>query len=238
MNWSLQPEGIPADFPTTRRFTSASNKLDRKRIIAISLVAVGHIILLGLMARTTPPVPFFSDQGPDEAILIDYVMAPKPPKLPEPVVVETKVNPVVKTDPVVAPAPAAPVQTEAQLADATSKEPTEDLGLQIPSVPVPTAETSLGSVERALQVLESPAPIYPASVLRQGGSGTVHYRVLVGQNGRALEVKIDKTSGNRQLDRIVKEHIKRRWKFRPMQENGVEVDAWGQGKVRFVLGNG
>jgi periplasmic protein TonB len=74
--------------------------------------------------------------------------------------------------------------------------------------------------------LITPQPPYPPIALRQGAEGTVVLRVLVGTNGQALQVQIDRSSGNRTLDRSARDHVLTRWRFEPARSGGRTVEAW------------
>lgn len=62
-------------------------------------------------------------------------------------------------------------------------------------------------------VLVSPRPPYPPEALRAGAQGTVTLRIEVDPSGRPTKVSIEKSSGNRDLDRSAQRHVQRTWRF-------------------------
>jgi len=65
-------------------------------------------------------------------------------------------------------------------------------------------------------------PKYPAQELRDGVGGMVRLRVTIDANGNVLNVVVDKSSRNRNLDRAAMEAA-RKWKFNPGLKNGQKV---------------
>jgi len=77
-------------------------------------------------------------------------------------------------------------------------------------------------------------PVYPASVIRMGGEGTVVLSVQVLANGRVGEVRIERSSGNPKLDESAAREAKR-WRLIPGTRDGVPVVLWKQIPIRFRL---
>jgi protein TonB len=86
-----------------------------------------------------------------------------------------------------------------------------------------------------LEYAQAPAPTYPRDALRDGVEGTVLLKVLVDTDGRPLDVQIERSSGNRSLDRAAREQVLQRWRFRPAMEDGRAVQAIGLVPVDFRL---
>jgi protein TonB len=80
-------------------------------------------------------------------------------------------------------------------------------------------------------------PSYPIDSRRRGEQGTVLLRVRVGRDGLPIEIDIERSSGYRKLDRAAREAVLR-WRFRPVQINGVNVEARGLVPIRFDVGQG
>jgi protein TonB len=66
--------------------------------------------------------------------------------------------------------------------------------------------------------------------------GTVILQVLVGSDGRALEVRVHQGSGHRLLDDAARRQVLRHWRFRPAMQDGRAVQAIGLVPVEFRLG--
>lgn len=80
-------------------------------------------------------------------------------------------------------------------------------------------------------------PRYPIESRRRGEQGTVLLRVLVGRDGLPINVEVARSSGYRPLDRAAREAVLR-WRFRPVQINGVTVEARGLVPIKFDVNQG
>ncbi len=88
-----------------------------------------------------------------------------------------------------------------------------------------------------LEYLSAPPPKYPRNALSRRIEGTVLLQVLVGVDGRPLEVTVSQSSGNHELDEAARSQILKRWSFRPAMKNGQAVQALGLVPVAFNLSN-
>jgi protein TonB len=88
-----------------------------------------------------------------------------------------------------------------------------------------------------LQYKLAPAPAYPRRALQQRLTGTVMLQVLVGVDGRPLEVKVAQSSGHRELDEAARAQVFKRWSFQPATRNGQAVQAMGMVPIAFALRN-
>ena len=77
-------------------------------------------------------------------------------------------------------------------------------------------------------------PLYPPQSIRTGEAGTVVLSVLVLENGRVGDVRIDQSSGHPRLDESAAREA-RRWKLKPGTRDGVPVAMWKQIPVTFRL---
>ena len=62
-------------------------------------------------------------------------------------------------------------------------------------VEVPIATTSEGGVDRGIDVIDLPSPRYPTLSVRRGEEGLVLLRVVVGPDGRVLDVEVLQAPG-------------------------------------------
>ena len=90
-------------------------------------------------------------------------------------------------------------------------------------------------IEASLATLTASPPPYPRLALRDGIEGTVQLLVLVDETGHVLEVKVERSSGDHQLDTAAREHVLRHWLFQPAQRNGVPMRAWARAPIEFRL---
>lgn len=127
-----------------------------------------------------------------------------------------------------------PVVTEnANLMSRDAIDPPPDVA-QPPQI-IDAGGSDKAPIEASLAYLDASPPPYPRDALREGIEGTVQLRVLVDETGHVLEVQIERSSGDHELDIAAREHVLRRWLFQPAQRNGVPMRAWGRVPVRFRL---
>ena len=189
---------------------------------------VAALLLLAIPA-TIPalkpePVVISADifEKPPELPIIEPPPPPEPEHLPrrleQPVVVR---QPIVVEDSVMAIPVTAPVTA-----------PAEPTSLPRVSEVVPSIAAN---VSLAYETIVEPE--YPIDARHRGEQGTVLLRVLVGRDGLPIEIDIARSSGSRQLDRAAREAVLR-WRFRPVQINGVTVQASGLVPIEFDIERG
>lgn len=207
---------------------------DPKRIAGYAL-AIGFNALL-LMVLVAPMQAGTDWQRPaDEAPRITWYQAEPvpvlPPRPPQPV---EQPRPRVDPPPALPPATVAPAPDPAPVLVDGGSEPAP-----VPppvTGPVTAMEPSTGPVAGVrLEYLHAPAPDYPRAVARAGIEGTVLLEVLVGTDGRPLDVTVRESSGNRRLDAAARDQVLQQWRFRPATRNGQPVRAIGLVPVDFRL---
>ena len=77
-------------------------------------------------------------------------------------------------------------------------------------------------------------PKYPPQAVRQRHEGTVILMILVGVDGSPKDIKVEKSSGYRELDREAVETAKK-WRFNPTVRNGQKVEGYARVPVTFNL---
>lgn len=198
---------------------------DPIRILAISASIALNLAALGLLLR---PPEFTLPAAPTDPMTM-YPIDPVHPKQPDPKPLPAKphtqpVHPqtqlVQRHDPVITPT-ANPMSTDPVITTTTTD----------PIVP----PTTLQPVEASLTPTTAPAPIYPRDALRDGITGTVELELLVGADGRVIEVHVVHSSGNRYLDSAARDQVLRNWRFLPAMRDGVAVPALGRVPIVFRL---
>ena len=204
------------------------------RILAIAAVILVHVLAFLLLLVPLANSPLQSDAPkPDRwKVPIEIPATPTPPV----------VVPVVPQQPAVTPADSRPATQHPRT---TSNPAIVDQGTLpgasdtvIPSDftgdigPVDTTPMQMGS---QLETIAASAPRYPRDEARAGVQGRVMLRILVGIDGRPVEVTIDKSSGNRVLDRTAREHILNTWVFKPAMRDGQPVQAYGLVPIDFTM---
>ena len=217
---NLLPAGWPAKPPTARR------------VAAWSAALVLHLVALAVLL--SPPAPL-AWQLPAAAAPLQATIVPRP--VVE--VVPLPARPLLRREVAPAPAPRLPVPLPLPLEPAPVALP---LPSPLAARPQPSAaadlQLAIPEVGRAQAVaIESvTAPPYPAAAARRGLEGTVMLRVLIGVDGRASVVEVERGSGHRELDRAAERHVLRRWRFHPATDvNGRPQQAWARVPIRFTL---
>jgi protein TonB len=226
----LEARRLQAGAAESGRFHFA--QLDFTRIAAESgAIAINAAALLLLLAplnmHLTPAA-----EKPDEVVIIPVT----PKKPPPPIIDKVEVvkphttTPVVPTitppkievqqPPVVDPLPGDIAVDPTQIADAT-------IGNKI------AITESLAGAHLEYEV--APPPTYPREAMRDGLTGTVTLRVLVGIDGKPIDVQIERSSGHRVLDAAAKRHVLAKWLFKPAMQDGQVVQAIGLVPIDFNL---
>jgi protein TonB len=97
-----------------------------------------------------------------------------------------------------------------------------------PTQPTPTI------VQPAIPSSGLSEPLYPASEIRAGHTGTVMLSVQVLENGRVGEVRLLASSGFAKLDDSAMREA-RKWRFIPGKRDGAPVVLWKQVPITFEL---
>ena len=211
--------------------------LDPQRILTISGSIAINLLAMGLlmMPLAMPPPEVWEEPEPTttvrqipiepEVVQIVPIVQPTAPAMPTPqITLQTRA--------------ASPSDfTNVAVISATGSEPvvdntmTEDVG---PATDFGTA-TSTAPTAVQLQYLSAPAPKYPRGAQQRRIEGTVLLQVLVGVDGRPLDVTVWQSSGNRELDETARVQILKRWSFRPAMKDGQAVRALGLVPIAFEL---
>ncbi len=77
-------------------------------------------------------------------------------------------------------------------------------------------------------------PAYPPSERRAGSEGRVRVRVLIGVEGRVIQVEPIEKVSDAFFD-VTRRHALARWRFKPATRDGVPYESWREMAVRFVL---
>lgn len=184
--------------------------------LGIIIVAV-HVVLIWAAATTMGIIKMPNLAKPIEAIFIDQ---PEEQHEPVKVIKPEMETPVVDPPPIVDTIPEIEVPVDEPAPAAITAETSV----------TPPAETSDMKVNRRVD------PIYPPASRRAGEEGTGVYRVLVGANGRPMDVQVVTSSGFPRLDEAALVAI-RKWVFQPAVAGGQNVDSWTRVKVQFKLEN-
>lgn len=210
-------------------------QLDAARILTLSGTIAVNLLALGLlmMPLSLPPPATVETPDRDPDIVWHKREQPRPEpveivKEPKPVTTEAK--------------PIEPRSTTRQPIESASSEIVTETGSDY--VPTSTADpgstdaidiAAAGPAPMQLEYRLAPAPAYPRRALLQRLTGTVMLQVLVGIDGRPLEVTVARSSGHRELDEAARAQVLKRWSFQPATRDGQAVQAIGMVPVQFAL---
>lgn len=213
--------------------------VDPQRVAAISgAIAINGLLAFFLIAPMATPMV----RPPTEQV-IDYFFPKPSAKLePKPIRVKVKHAPsrlpppvprrqletTVKPPPVVVDPQQGDITVEP--ADPHSVHPPPDAGPG-PAV-IDDGKPVMGA---SLEYASAPPPPYPREAVLDGVTGTVLLEVTVGADGRPTDVRIQRSSGSRQLDAAARRQVLTKWRFRPATRNGQAVPAIGLVPVEFKL---
>lgn len=207
------------------------SRLDFGRILAYAaVVAVHAFALLLLLVPLAAPKPEIALPDPSSVITVFDPVIPKiPPKPPE----------IVKP---VQPKPH-PTQTERHVVpEAPAIDPVIVDNGNVAADPVIEGDmpADIGPVAGPVSVdqlayLKATPPPYPRAEQNAGISGTVLLKILVDTNGMPLEVVVERSSGNRNLDRSAQRHVLKTWRFQPAMQDGHAVQAYGLVPIVFSI---
>lgn len=225
---TFRPAGFALSRPASRPRLDAARIATLSGTVAVNLLAMGLL----MMPMTLPaPLPL-PDEQPE--LVIDW--------LPRTPIEATVVPPMPPTPPVARPierprvaaarseVAATSVVVDSGIEQATDTGLTEDTSAAFDITPMATAASPV-----RLEYRLAPAPAYPRLARQRGLTGTVLLQVLVGVDGRPLEVAVAQSSGHRELDEAARAQVLKRWSFQPAQQDGHAVQAIGMVPIEFAL---
>lgn len=217
-----------------RAIPSHSTQLDGTRIAAnAGAIAFNAAMLMLMLVPLSAPKLI---QQPLETVTQIVIVKPdkkiEPPP-PPPVRIERAVRdpaptPVIQQTQTVEPPPVV-INDTPQIGDVLGSDtvaaftpPSIDVGPQV-------------LTGASLQALSSPPPSYPPQAVRENLTGVVELEILVGIDGKPIDVSVVRSSGHRLLDQAAVRVVKSRWKFQPAMSNGQPVQARGRVPIEFKL---
>ena len=205
--------------------------LDAKRIAGTTLALCVHAVVFGLLLVPTRWTPPEATPRPQTTVI---EMQPLPP----PEITPTQAPPTPQPNP--QPRPVTPPQPFVQPTAPSETAPAFEIGeIQAPpATDAGPAEESFEAGPPGLATLAyafAPAPRYPRQAAIAGIEGTVLLKVLVDETGQPVEVAIERSSGDRRLDKAAREQVLQRWRFHPAQRGGRAIAAYALVPVEFRL---
>ena len=213
----------------------SDTRIDIGRIAAIAAAIAVHAaaLLMLLMPMAAPPLA-----SPPRA-KEDVRWYPKEEIKPKPVEAEIvkRVTPKpVEPRPVVKPVEDKQIVDVPIIVDQGSERAVDTAVPVVDGGDVGASSQGTGPLPSAtLEYVRATSPRYPINELRNGVQGTVILRVLVDIDGKPVDVSIETSSGNRNLDKEARQHVLKTWRFKPAMQNGQAVQAYGLVPIAFNL---
>lgn len=208
---------------------------DQVRIAALSAAMAFNLIVL--LAALRPLAPRLMEVIQPAPVATVRLIPNDPPPVPIPPMVELK--------PLPTPAPAPVVRNRPAPVSPPAVAPSDAGNVTVPPVSTPTLAPpqALGQsmatapIEASLAYRRAPMS-FPALAVRRHMQGTVLLRVLVDEDGKPLDVQVEKSSGYPLLDRSARSQVLSGWSFQPAVVDGRHVRAWARVPVNFNLRGG
>lgn len=209
---------------------------DRVHIAALSAAIALNLAVLVAASRPLPPLAVLPTPSA-RALPIHWVEPP--PVVPLPPLLDVKPLPLnppplvhSRPKPVPMTAPAAMPTEQGRLATPPLVAPT--IAPTLPATSTATATATPAPVEATLAYRSAPLT-FPVQAIRQHLHGTVLLRVLVDEQGKPIQVLVERSSGHAVLDRSAREQVLAAWRFEPAHVGGKRLRAWARVPVTFAL---
>ena len=184
------------------------------------LLVVGglHLAVIWALINGLHVPTVFEKPTHTTARLINEDPPPLPPRTP----------PDVKTTPVAfTPAKLPPLVIEDNMARETAITPPpplelpHDAGAMLAAEPKPLITGAAVDPRHPLT-----QPDYPMSSIHLNEQGKLALAVLVGADGRVVDVKVAQSSGSTRLDQAAVNEARAHWRLKPASRNGVPFEQW------------
>lgn len=199
--------------------------LSWSRISGISFAMALHVAMF--MMLMAPVAAEHATDADDEVTSVNFIEPPPPPPPPPPPEPPKTVTKIIETPKLsaVPPPPEEPPMTynDPSPVDVQAPPPSPP---SPPSVPADFGASEDPSGRSLFQ------PVYPPEERRRGIGGLVMLLVQINERGEVLDVSVEKSSGNRNLDRAAMQAA-RRWKFNAGMQNGQRVGGTVRVPVNF-----
>lgn len=226
---------LPALSSAPERLTGATVVLVLHVAAGLGLAALAHkqISQIAPHPIRIEMVSAAQEEAPTPPAVPDAPLKPAPAAVAPRPVQRTSTPALIQTE---TPAPA---NTTAFTAPAPSPEPPAAVQPETaaPAAPAKAAASGAESIQAPrfdADYLHNPAPAYPRASRDLGEEGRVLLRVQVNEEGRALQVLVDASSGYARLDRAAREAVAQ-WRFVPARQGQQAVSGWVKVPIVFEL---
>jgi protein TonB len=206
---------------------------DWRNIGALSVALSLHTGLL--MVLFAPAAATDAPRSPQRPPAMVYVEAEPLPPTPPPPPTPPQIPPRPTQRPVAPPTP--PVVADPVVVEAAAT-PVHTAIAEAPTDPTPDAVAPVDVAASEMPGYRNLYPVrYPRRAAAKGLQGEVVLRVLVGTDGRPLQVELHRSSRHGILDRAALDAV-RQWRFRPEVRAGIAVEGWVLVPIAFSVTDG
>ncbi len=198
---------------------AAAIALNVSALLLLSLVGVAPVSPLKAVAEPTYLIPDWIRAKPIEPEILPVPAPPSAPVRPTPRQASVRTTPVETTQ---------VVEASVVVVESSTLPVVEEIGSGV---------VGMAAASRAATVAYGDAspPPYPAAALKRGLEGLVTLAVLVAADGSVEQIRVQRSSGHRVLDREALRHVREHWRFQPAWRDGQAVSAWASVPVEFTI---
>jgi protein TonB len=203
----------------------AHPRSNTRRLAGLAITVVLHIVLVyalihGLARKIVEVV-----SAPLETKIIEEIKPPEDKPPPPPPKLTTPPPPFI-------PPPEVNIQMPLQQAPTISLAPSPTPpAAPVVIAPAPPAEVRTAAV---VQAASCEKPEYPPAARRANETGTVRLQMLIDENGKVVDSKVERSSGSRRLDEAARAALEL-CRFRPATVNGKPTRAWARLEYVWTL---
>ena len=203
----------------------AHPRSNTRRLAGLAITVVLHIVLVyalihGLARKIVEVV-----SAPLETKIIEEIKPPEDKPPPPPPKLTTPPPPFI-------PPPEVNIQMPIQQAPTISVAPSPTPpAAPVAIAPPPPAEVRTAAV---VQAASCEKPEYPPAARRANETGTVRLQMLIDENGKVVDSKVERSSGSRRLDEAARAALEL-CRFRPATVNGKPTRAWARLEYVWTL---
>jgi protein TonB len=207
---------------------SHTNDSGGSKFVKIGIVAALHVAVGIALINNMNSVSISMPKIAEEITVFLPKIEPPPPPPPEPPKPMPKVAPTPKpfVPPVEVDVPQQP-QVEQVMETASVPDPAPPVPGPATTEVAPPANPGTGSLRTAVLSDGCATPEYPTRAARNGETGTVTLALLVGENGKVQDSRVQKSSGSRDLDKAAISALSM-CSFKPAMAGGTPEAGWAQ----------
>jgi len=204
--------------------TYKSRKTVPQQLSGLGFVILLHILVIYIVASGLGKTAVEAVVGPIETKVIEEAKKPTEEAPPPP--------PKIETPPPFVPPPEVNIAAEPTDTTSTAIRQVSNVKAPPPPPPAPTAEVAPRPDPRRPNTISDSA--YPPQSKRLNEEGDVFLNLLVSEDGRVSDVRVEKSSGYPRLDEAAVAQVKK-WRYLPGTRDGKPAAMWKAVKVTWKI---